>query len=127
MSDSKAQNTSEDELELSEIILSEEMRLLGYRSYVGTIINIGMNLFEITPIGTPETVERSASIRWDDDGNGRTYQNIVFKISDQQWEILKIAFAGSGRIIIFSRKEGLEWASDLSTIRAVKFGINTLP
>lgn len=41
-------------------------------------------------------------------------------ISDEEWEILKLAFMTTGRIAILSDEEGNEWTSDFRFLEAVR-------
>ena len=41
-------------------------------------------------------------------------------ISDEEWEILKLAFLGTGRIAILSDEPGEDWMSDFRFLEAVR-------
>ena len=59
---------------------------------------------------------RSVSIAWE--GGGATSQQ--GDISDDQWEIFKLAFATTGRIAILSELEGEEALYDYQFLEAVR-------
>ena len=60
-----------------------------YITHYGTVLALGY----FTTVGGREVV-----IQWDQGGGSRQQGNI----SDAQWEIFKLAFAGSGRISVLS-------------------------
>jgi hypothetical protein len=116
MSKPKPQNISVDELELSELILSEKLRLLGYQTYYGRVIGLGLANDQ------SDLPKRSVLIVWDKVDGTINKNRVTGNISDEQWEILKIAYAGSGRIITISNKQNGEWQTDLSLISTSKYG-----
>ena len=75
--------------------------------YYGTISSIGY----FTPSGAGG---REIAIQWDAGYSTRKQGGI----SDQQWEIFKLAFAGSGRIIVISDKSN--WYYDYRYLEAKK-------
>ena len=59
---------------------------------------------------------REVVILWDEGGVSSQQGNLT----DEQWEILKLAFLGAGRIAILSDEEGDRWTSDFRFIEAVR-------
>jgi hypothetical protein len=51
---------------------------------------------------------REAVITWEEGGASRKQGSI----SDAQWEILKLAFQGNGKIAVLSDKTGIDWMFD---------------
>jgi hypothetical protein len=42
------------------------------------------------------------------------------EITDEQWEIFKVAFLSTGRIAVLSDKQGKEWMYDYRFLEAVR-------
>lgn len=57
---------------------------------------------------------REVVIVWDEGGASRQQGSI----SDQDWEIFKLAFAGRGRISVLSDKAGQDWKFDYRFLEA---------
>lgn len=59
---------------------------------------------------------RSVTILWESGGLSCKYGHI----SDDQWEILKMAFMGTGMITVLSDQTGEDWMYDLRFLEAVR-------
>lgn len=59
---------------------------------------------------------RAVGVLWDEGGVSSQQGNI----SDEQWEILKLAFMTTGRIAILSDEVGEGWMTDLRFVEAVR-------
>lgn len=71
----------------------------------------------ITRIGNYEVAEgRGVSIVWEE-GGVSSHQGSV---TDDQWEIFKLAFTTTGRIAILSDLEGEDWMYDYRILEAVR-------
>ncbi len=79
----------------------------GYQWHYGRVTRIGN--FEMA--GGREVV-----IVWEEGGVSSQQGNI----SDDEWEILKLAFMTTGRIAILSDEAGDGWASDFRFLEAVR-------
>jgi hypothetical protein len=81
--------------------------LAAYLWHYGTVTGLGF--FEIA--GGREVV-----ILWDEGGASRAQGGI----SDQQWEIFRLAFEGSGRIGVLSERQGIDWKFDYRYLEALR-------
>ena len=71
----------------------------------------------VTRLGSFETAGgREVVIVWEE--GGVTSQQ--GSITDEEWEILKLAFMTTGRIAILSDQEGENWTSDFRFLEAVR-------
>ncbi len=69
----------------------------------------------VTGLGNFETAGgREIVIQWDEGGASRKQGGI----SDQQWEIFRIAFDNGGRIAVLSDKSGTDWKFDYRFLEA---------
>ena len=59
---------------------------------------------------------REVVIVWDEGGVSSQQGNI----SDEEWEILKLAFMSTGRVAILSDESGDNWRSDFRFLEAVR-------
>jgi len=59
---------------------------------------------------------REVVIVWDEGGVSSQQGNI----SDEEWDILKLAFMSTGRIAILSDESGDRWMSDFRFLEAVR-------
>ncbi len=59
---------------------------------------------------------REAVIIWDEGGVSSQQGNI----SDEEWDILKLAFMSTGRIAILSDEQGDDWRSDFRFLEAMR-------
>ena len=75
----------------------------------------------VTRLGSYDVIStandrRSVTILWESGGLSCQYG----QITDDQWEILKMAFMSSGMISILSDQSGEDWMYDLRFIEAVR-------
>jgi len=59
---------------------------------------------------------RGVTITWDEGGA----TSHVGDISDDQWEVFKLAFAAGGRVAVLSDVEGWEWMYDYRYLEAMR-------
>ena len=59
---------------------------------------------------------REVVIIWDEGGVSSQQGNI----SDEEWDILKLAFMSTGRIAILSDEQGEDWRSDFRFLEAMR-------
>jgi hypothetical protein len=59
---------------------------------------------------------REVAIAWDEGGASRKQGDLP----DTQWEIFKLAFAGSGRVSVISDKPASDWKFDYRFLEAQK-------
>jgi hypothetical protein len=80
-------------------------------------INFEWHFGRVTSLGVYEiTSSRTVTILWEEGG----VSNQQGDITDEQWEIFKMAFLGSGRIAILSDQEEKRWMYDYSFLEAVR-------
>jgi hypothetical protein len=71
----------------------------------------------VSSIGSFEVAGgRAVTIVWDQGG----VSSQQGKISDEQWEIFKLAFLSNGRIAILSNEDGEGWMYDYRFLEAVR-------
>lgn len=75
----------------------------------------------VTRLGSYDVVSdandrRSVTIMWEAGGLSCQYG----QISDDQWEILKLAFMSTGMITVLSDQTGEDWMYDLRFLEAVR-------
>lgn len=75
----------------------------------------------VTRLGSYDVVSdandrRSVTIMWEAGGLSCQYG----QISDEQWEILKLAFMSTGMITVLSDQTGENWMYDLRFLEAVR-------
>jgi hypothetical protein len=80
-------------------------------------INFEWHAGRVTSLGVYEiTNSRTVTILWEEGG----VSNQQGEITDEQWEIFKLAFGGSGRIAILSDQEDKGWMYDYRFLEAVR-------
>ena len=80
-------------------------------------INFEWHFGRVTSLGVYEiTNSRTVTILWEEGG----VSNQQGEITDEQWEILKLAFLGSGRIAILSDQEDKRWMYDYRFLEALR-------
>ena len=80
-------------------------------------INFEWHFGRVTSLGVYEiTNSRTVTILWEEGG----VSNQQGEITDEQWEIFKLAFVGSGRIAILSDQEDKRWMYDYRFLEAVR-------
>jgi hypothetical protein len=70
----------------------------------------------ITRMGTSDSAGRSVTIVWEEGGATGQQGNLT----DEQWEIFKLAFVTTGRIAVLSDMEGEAWTYDYRFLEAVR-------
>jgi hypothetical protein len=70
----------------------------------------------VTRLGTFEVVGREVTIGWEEGGT-TTQQG---DITDEQWEIFKLAFLSTGRIAVLSDKIDETWMYDYRFLEAIR-------
>lgn len=80
----------------------------GYRWHYGRITRLGV--FDVAPN------QRTVTVLWEEGGLSCQYG----EINDEQWELLKMSFLGTGMISILSDQAGEEWMYDLRFLEAVR-------
>jgi hypothetical protein len=70
----------------------------------------------VTRLGTFEVVGREVTIVWEEGGTTSQQGNIT----DEQWEILKLAFLSTGRIAVLSDKIDEAWMYDYRFLEAIR-------
>jgi hypothetical protein len=70
----------------------------------------------ITRLGTFEVVGRAVTIVWEEGGTTSQQGNIT----DEQWEIFKLAFLSTGRIAVLSDKIDETWMYDYRFLEAIR-------
>jgi len=75
----------------------------------------------VTRLGSYDVISnakdrRSVTIMWESGGLSCQYGDIT----DEQWEIFKMAFMGTGMISILSDQSGESWMYDLRFLEAVR-------
>jgi hypothetical protein len=102
---SKHKDSVFDEIRL-ELNLSK-----AFAYHAGMIIQIGV-------INAPDTPRsRQIVIKWDEMSDRITCTG---GISDDAWEIFKVAYSANGRILLMSDKEGLDWTLDFRILWALR-------
>ena len=72
----------------------------------------------VTSLGTIEIANsRTVTILWEEGG----ISSQQGEITDEQWEILKLAFVSTGRIAILSDQPEKEWMYDYRFLEAVRW------
>ena len=80
-------------------------------------VNFQWHYGRVTRIGSFEMAGgREVVIVWDEGGVSSQQGDI----SDEEWEILKLAFMTTGRIALLSDEAGDRWASDFRFLEAVR-------
>ena len=80
-------------------------------------INFEWHFGRVTSLGVYEIANsRTVTILWEEGG----VSNQQGEITDEQWEILKLAFLGSGRIAILSDQEDKRWMYDYRFLEALR-------
>ena len=78
-------------------------------------INFEWHFGRVTSLGVYEIANsRTVTILWEEGG----VSNQQGEITDEQWEILKLAFLGAGRIAILSDEEEKRWMYDYRFLEA---------
>lgn len=70
----------------------------------------------ITRLGHSQVAGRGVSIVWEEGGATTQHGDI----SDEQWDVLKVAFLTTGRIAVLSDGEGESWMYDYRFLEAVR-------
>lgn len=71
----------------------------------------------VTSLGVHDIANsRTVTILWDEGG----LSNQQGDLSDEQWEIFKLAFVGSGRIAVLSDEGDRRWMYDYRFLEAVR-------
>ena len=71
----------------------------------------------VTSMGVYEIANsRTVTILWEEGG----VSNQQGEITDEQWEIFRLAFLGSGRIAILSDQEDKRWMYDYRFLEAIR-------
>ena len=79
--------------------------------------NFEWHFGRVTSMGVYEIANsRTVTILWEEGG----ISNQQGEITDEQWEILKLAFLGSGRIAILSDQEDKGWMYDYRFLEALR-------
>jgi hypothetical protein len=80
-------------------------------------INFEWHFGRVTSLGVYEiTNSRTVTILWEEGGVSAQQGDLT----DDQWEIFKLAFLGSGRIAILSDQEQKNWMYDYRFLEAVR-------
>jgi hypothetical protein len=80
-------------------------------------INFEWHFGRVTSLGVYEiTNSRTVTILWEEGGVSAQQGDLT----DEQWEIFKLAFLGSGRIAILSDQEEKNWMYDYRFLEAVR-------
>jgi len=80
-------------------------------------INFEWHFGRVTSLGVYEiTNSKTVTILWEEGGVSAQQGDL----SDEQWEIFKLAFVGSGRIAILSDQEEKNWMYDYRFLEAVR-------
>jgi len=80
-------------------------------------INFEWHFGRVTGLGIYEiTSSKTVTILWDEGG----VSNQQGDLTDEQWEIFKLAFVGSGRIAILSDLEAKRWMYDYRFLEALR-------
>ena len=80
-------------------------------------INFEWHFGRVTSMGVYEIANsRTVTILWEEGG----FSNQQGEITDEQWEIFKLAFVGSGRIAILSDQEDKRWMYDYRFLEAIR-------
>ena len=81
-------------------------------------INFEWHSGRVTSMGVYEiTNSRTVTILWEEGG----VSNQQGEITDEQWEILKLAFVSTGRIAILSDQPEKDWMYDYRFLEAVRW------
>jgi hypothetical protein len=70
----------------------------------------------VTRLGTFEVVGREVTIVWEEGGTTSQQRHIT----DEQWEIFKLAFLSTGRIAVLSDKIDETWMYDYRFLEAMR-------
>jgi hypothetical protein len=70
----------------------------------------------VTRLGTFEFAGREVTVVWEEGGVTSQQSDIT----DEQWEILKLAFVTTGRIAVLSDREDESWMYDYRFLEAVR-------
>jgi hypothetical protein len=70
----------------------------------------------VTSLGSYVTGGRGVTIAWEEGGSS----SHVGDLTDVQWEVFKLAFAGSGRIAVLSDEPGDDWMYDYRFLEALR-------
>ena len=70
----------------------------------------------VTRLGTFEVAGREVTIVWEEGGTTSQQGNIT----DEQWEIFKLAFMSTGRIAVLSDKIDERWMCDYRFLEAIR-------
>jgi hypothetical protein len=70
----------------------------------------------VTRLGTFEVVGREVTIAWEEGGSTSQQGHIT----DEQWEIFKLAFLSTGRIAVLSDKIDETWMYDYRFLEAIR-------
>jgi len=80
-------------------------------------INFEWHAGRVTSLGVYEiTNSRTVTILWEEGG----VSNQQGEITDEQWEIFRLAFLGAGRIAILSDQEDKGWMYDYRFLEALR-------
>jgi hypothetical protein len=74
------------------------------------------HLGRVTRMGAYESGGRSVTIVWEE--GGVTCQQ--GSLSDEQWDVFRLAFATTGRVAVLSDREGDGWMYDYRFLEAVR-------
>lgn len=86
-----------------------EQRGVDYRWHYGRVTRLGS--YDVC-----KPHNRTVTVLWEEGGLSCQYG----EISDEQWEILKMSFVGTGMISILSDQPGDNWMYDLRFLEAVR-------
>ncbi len=70
----------------------------------------------VTGLGSYGEGGRAVTIAWEEGGSS----SHVGDVTDAQWEVFKLAFAGSGRVAVLSDEPGDGWKYDYRFLEAVR-------
>ena len=70
----------------------------------------------VTRLGTFEVAGREVTVVWEEGGVTSQQSDIT----DEQWEIFKLAFVTTGRIAVLSDREDESWMYDYRFLEAVR-------
>ncbi|MDZ4836436.1 MAG: hypothetical protein SGJ27_21890 [Candidatus Melainabacteria bacterium] len=89
----------------------QEQKGVDYRWHYGRVTRMGA--YVVFP---DSENRRTVTINWEEGGLSCQHGDI----SDDQWDILKLAFQSTGMITILSDSPGEEWMYDLRFLEAVR-------